>query len=519
MTKKRQSLKISAISNWISLLVQVATGFFLTPFVIKHLGQSGYGIWVLVGSFIGYYGLLNLGVGSAITRYIARFSSQQDTKSLNETANTALTMFCTTGSLVILLSFFIASPLSRFFQIAPEQLGEFKRIVLVLGIATGLSFPSGVFAAMITARERYVAVNVVNISATLLRSGLTVVILLSGHGLAGIAYPTLAATVISIIAFVMIAKTVMPEFKLQTKFIRLDALKMLLVYGSFTTVIAVADLLRLKIDSIVIGKMIGMAEVGIYGVAAFLIQYMLSIVASGMGVLAPRFASLDGSDNRGELKETFLLALSISSFISCGVALLLLLFGRAFILLWVGKDFTAAVPVLTILTVSYAFALSQNPAISLMYALNKHRYYAVVTMIEAIANILLSILLARQYGIIGVALGTAIPMILIKFFVQPIYVSRIIELRLREYAKMLAPSFAVSMMIAFIFNCLTNSYTLDSIMANTYLTLAILSTATGVVYFTLVCFFSPNIRRLAFSFVPSYTDIRAFLFLSSTNND
>jgi O-antigen/teichoic acid export membrane protein len=141
---KRPSLKINAISNWASLLVHIMVGFFLTPFIISHLGQNGYGIWTLVGSFIGYYGLLNLGVGSAITRYIARYSAQNDIKNLNDVANTALAMFCVTGLLAVIISFFVAEPLALFFKVTPEHFIEFKRIVWVLGISTGLSFPSGV---------------------------------------------------------------------------------------------------------------------------------------------------------------------------------------------------------------------------------------------------------------------------------------------------------------------------------------------------------------------------------------
>ena len=61
------SLKVNALSNWVSLGVNVIIGFVLTPFIIRSLGKTGYGIWTLVCSFVGYYGLLNLGVGSAIT--------------------------------------------------------------------------------------------------------------------------------------------------------------------------------------------------------------------------------------------------------------------------------------------------------------------------------------------------------------------------------------------------------------------------------------------------------------------
>lgn len=515
MTRKRQSLKINTISNWASLLVQVASGLFLTPFIISHLGQSGYGMWVLVGSFIGYYGLLNVGVESAIIRYIARFSAQKDTKSLNETANTALAMLCTTGTFAILLSFFIAEPLSRFFQIAPEHFGEFKRMILVLGVATGVSFPSGVFSAIITAHEHFVAANIIKILVTFLRIALTVSILQAGHGLAGIAYPTLVSSVVSIIAFFIIAKAVVPKFKVHIGNARLTTLKLLLIYGSYTTIIVAADFLRLYIDNLVIGKMIGIAEVGIYAVASPLIRHMLNLVVSGMAALGPRFAALDGADKRDEIRDTFLRALSISSFLTCGVGLLVLLFGQSFIFLWVGEEFAAAVPVLRILVVAYAFDLFQQPGIGLMYALNKHRYYAAATMAEGIANVLLSILLASRYGIIGVAMGTAIPMIFVKLFIQPVYVSRIIGLRLKDYAIATSPPFVVSIVLLFAHAFLIYFSHIDVTKTKSFLILIIGATIVGMIYCILTCIGSKNIRRLVLSLIPR----NAFINLIISSNE
>ncbi|HPS02833.1 MAG TPA: hypothetical protein PLA90_14940, partial [Candidatus Sumerlaeota bacterium] len=68
----RKLLLINACSNWASLAVNVLVGFILTPFIIRHVGKGGYGILTLVWSVIGYYGLVNLGVRSAIMRYISR---------------------------------------------------------------------------------------------------------------------------------------------------------------------------------------------------------------------------------------------------------------------------------------------------------------------------------------------------------------------------------------------------------------------------------------------------------------
>ena len=496
MTGRRPSLKINAISNWTSLIVQVAVGFFLTPFIIRHLGREGYGVWVLVGSFIGYYGLLNLGVGSAITRYISRYSAQNDSKSLNEIANTALVMFCTTGFVAIVLSFFIAAPLAGFFKVTPEHSEEFKRIVVVLGIATGLSFPSGVFSAMLTARECFVAVNVVNITSTLLRTGLTVVILLAGKGLAGIAYPTLAATAVSLVAVFFTARSVVPEFRLQFFGVRWTTLRMLIVYGGFTAIISVADILRFKIDSLVIGKMVGMTEVGVYAIASLLVQYMLRVVTTGISVLTPRFAALDGEGKSEELKAIFLRSLSISSCIACGIAMLLVLFGQSLIFLWVGKEFVNAVPVLLILVVAYIFDLCQSPGIGLMYALNKHRYYAALCLVEAVFNVALSVLLVRHFGIVGVALGTAIPMFFIKLFIQPVLVSRLVKLRLVVYGKSMVPAFMSFFIIFLFYGLLLILIPFSSLIINSFLLFFILVTSVVILYIYFCCLFSSSIRDI-----------------------
>jgi O-antigen/teichoic acid export membrane protein len=115
-------------------VVNIIVGFTLTLFVIRHLGKTGYGIWTLVGSFIGYYGLLDLGVGSAITRYVARYAGQSDEKSLNETASTGMAMFCGTGALAVVVSFFAAAPLARFFKVDPSHFDDFQRTVRLIGL-------------------------------------------------------------------------------------------------------------------------------------------------------------------------------------------------------------------------------------------------------------------------------------------------------------------------------------------------------------------------------------------------
>ena len=177
---------------------------------------------------------------------------------------------------------------------------------------------------------------------------------------------------------------------------------------------------------------------------------MTRIVTAGMGVLNPRFAALDGIGNQPKLRELFLRSLKISALLGFGICIAMILFGPKFIILWVGRDYRNAIPVLIILCCSYVFALSQNPGIILLYAINKHKYYACFTIIEGLINITLSIILVTPFGIVGVALGTMISMIIIKVFIMPVYVCKAINLGLIEYFKQFTYLLTVGFLIVLI---------------------------------------------------------------------
>jgi O-antigen/teichoic acid export membrane protein len=448
--KQHPSLRVNAVSNWCSLIVNIGIGFCLTPFIIKNLGDTGYGIWTLVGSFVGYYGLLNLGVGSAITRYIARYSGQGEQQKLDETFNTALVMFSMTGCIACGLSFVLAGSLAAFFEVPAADVVSFKRLIWIIGITTGIGFPAGVFSAAVTAREHFVEVNVVTIVRGLLRAGLVVLFVNLGWGVVGVGLAPLCATLFAIVANMFLFKRYGSDISVGLKFANRKTLKMLLVYGGITTIIAIADILRSNIDSVVIGKFVSLDAVGVYGVAMLLLRYMTRSVISGLGVLGPRFAVLDGVGHKDELNRLFLKSLSIAAILSFGVAMLAIVFGRHFILWWAGEEYSRAAIILYILVVPRAVAIAQNPGIALMYALKKHQFYAVATIAEAIANITLSLILVKQYGIVGVALGTMVSMLIVKIGVMPLYVSGIAGLPVLEYAKSIVPPAIIAVVISFV---------------------------------------------------------------------
>ena len=82
---------------------------------------------------------------------------------------------------------------------------------------------------------------------------------------------------------------------------------------------------------------------------------------------------------------------------------------------------------------SFAVWIIQWPSISVSYATAKHQFYAYLSLGEAVANVALSALLVQFAGLIGVSLGTALPLLFSMLFLQPRHVCRIIELECGTY--------------------------------------------------------------------------------------
>ena len=300
--RKSPSLLINAASNWTALFVAVAIGFFLTPFIIDHLGKTGFGIWKVIASIIGYYGLIDIGCSHAITRYIARYAEQKAYKAFNEIISTALAIFMVMGLSCIVLSFVLADPVANFFNVPANQVEDFRYAVWLLSLVIGIGLLASTFDAVICAHEFYIISNSVGICGNLLRAGLVVYTLSHGMGFIGLVYAHLVqASIVAIIYFIL-CKTLFSYFQPRFYKIKKSVLRALFAYSFMASVMTMVDFLRLEIGTIIVGRFIGLSALALYAVPLILIRYFRQLIISCTERLfVPRFAALEAEGKRKEL--------------------------------------------------------------------------------------------------------------------------------------------------------------------------------------------------------------------------
>jgi O-antigen/teichoic acid export membrane protein len=418
---------------------QIVVAFFLTPFVIHSLGDRMYGFWTLVGAFIGYYGMLDLGLDAAVSRHLAGALGKGSTEECADLFSTALQLYTALGFVIVLVTVAMAF-VSPFFVHNPQDAALFAKVILILGFSLGLSFPAKTFAGLLNAELRFDALALVDILTLLLRSTFVVIALLAGGRILALAWVTFICSLPGVAAYVLLSRRQCPwlRFKRQPWFGQ--STKSLLSYGVYALVGNLSNQLRFNVDAFVIAAFVGLASVTHFRIAGLMATYFMSFMIALVTTIQPWFSRMDGAGDQNAIRRVFLLSTKLSICVASFIGFGLIAWGKSFIHCWVGTSYLDAYPCLVALVPGYIIALGQFPSISLMFGTSKHRFLALINSAEGVANLILSIWLAGKLGILGVALGTLIPMVLVKLTVQPIYVCRISSVPYGTYMRELGRS-------------------------------------------------------------------------------
>jgi O-antigen/teichoic acid export membrane protein len=201
--------------------------------------------------------------------------------------------------------------------------------------------------------------------------------------------------------------------------------------------------LRFNADSFVITAFVGLAAVTHFRIAALMVSSFMNLMVGLIGTIQPWFSRMDAIGDYGAIKTKFLFAIKLSLCIASFVGFGFIVWGKPFIHRWMGSSYLDGYPCLVVLTFGYIAGLGQGPSTILLYAISKHKFFALMNLAEGIANLLLSLWLVKSLGIFGVAVGTAIPMVVSKLIVQPLYVCRVSFVPYGEYVREIASSVVV----------------------------------------------------------------------------
>jgi O-antigen/teichoic acid export membrane protein len=478
----------------------MAVAFYMLPFLVNKLSDKWYGIWTILGGLVGYYYLVDFGLATAVSRYVTKYITKEEPDSTNVIINTSVVIYCFMGLLIIGVTI-ILCVLADYIVSDHDALKTVRIVLMIMGINLALEFPFKAFAGIIGAYVRYELLSLSHVISLVISTSLTVYFLLKGHGIITMAIIGFFCSQLSNIIFYCIAKHLFVKLEINKKYFKKKELKKLFSFSIWSFIIQIGDQLRLRIDSIVIGLFLSASHVTHYFIGARLVELLMNLIYRVTNITTPIFTKYHALGNYSEIREKLIFLTKINTIMAGFGGGLIILVGARFIERWMGNKYLDAYPILIILTIGIIFEIINNPGNNVLYAISKHKYLAVISTAEGITNCCLSIILIHYFGIIGVALGTTLPMLISKIFIIPFYVCRCIELSPKKYFTTIFSILFITALYLILFYKLVKG----TLLVAEYFNIISCFIIAIPVYFIIILliFFNSREKELLTSFVPS----------------
>ena len=431
--RTRRSLIGNAIANWGAFLYVAAIGFFLSPIVVNSLGSTAYGVWSLLVTVVGYLGLLDFGVRGAVTRYIAHHHAAADLKSSSLIATAAIVLFGVMGVLAILISCGLGWLAPVAFHIPTELLPEAQTVLVLGGFTIASTLLGAVFGGVVTGLERFDISAGVEILLTTVRSAAVLAALKLGYGLVALAWIHLVGSILYGLAMWLIVRRILPGLRFRFRENLAPHVRTILSFSAYLSALHVLGGVIYYTDALVIAAMLPIGAVGVYVIAGNLTTYARQVSSALSKMFTPRISAMysAGSD---QIVPTVLSASRAATLVILPIAITFLLRGKSFIDLWMGPEYgTASGEVLQVLALVVWSGSARAVASAAVIGVNMHRRLVPLAVFEALCNLALSVALARPLGVVGVAVGTLVPALIVSFLLMPRRLQQIIGMPARTF--------------------------------------------------------------------------------------
>jgi O-antigen/teichoic acid export membrane protein len=422
-SKKR--FAINVVMNWVAMATGMVVPFFLAPFVVRHLGATVYGIWILAVSTVSYLNMLELGLRSAIVRFVSKSTTEGKIEDAQKAIGATLWFRLVIAAGVAVLSIGLAVWFPHIFKIPGDLQRAAQITVLLCALGVAVSLLSGVYSGVLTAINRFDLLSSITVAQTLGRAIGVILILRSGHGLVALACWEFMIILFSSIALMVAALKMYPACRVLVLKPDMETLKNIWSYSFKTFIIIVAVQIVFYTDNVVVGAFLSVGVVTFYSIAGSLAMYSGQVSTSMGSTFIPMASSFDASGQASSLQKLLLRGTQALLGLMLPIGLTLLLRGKTFIGLWMGPQFSeTSGTILQILLISQFFTIANSTAGQIAYGVDKHKSVATWAAIEAALNLGLSLILVKTIGIYGVAWGTSLSQALIHLIFWPWFVKK-----------------------------------------------------------------------------------------------
>lgn len=461
---KVNQLKVGALLSYVVLGLSNLVGLLYTPYMLRMMGQSEYGLYSLVASVVAYLTVLDLGFGNAIIRYTAKFRAEGK----NEEQYSMFGMFVILYSVIGIVAFLMGMGLYLNIDaiygnsMTAEELDKARILMSLMIFNVAFTFPFSIFGSIITAYEDFIFQKLIQIARIILNTVIMIVLLEMGYRAIGM---VVLITIFNVVTQLMNFWYCRYRIKIKIHFGKFQwgFLREIATYSFYIFLGAIIDRLYWSTGQLVLGAFVGTAAVAVFAVGIQLEQMYMAFSTAISGVFLPKVTAMTTQAKSDKaISDLFIktgrIQFIIMSFILTGF----ILFGRQFIILWAGPDYEDAYTIALLFFVPLTIPLIQNLGITILQARNRIRFRALLYIVIALLSLGLQLILVRKYGGIGCAIAISTALVIGHIVGMNIYYYKRQNIDIPRFWKEIGKMSIVPLTMGISFHLILNFIKLDA---------------------------------------------------------
>ena len=419
-------LKAGAVLNYVSIILNMVVGLIYTPYMLRMLGQSEYGLYSLAASIIAYLTVLDLGFGNAIVRYTAKFRAEGKKREQEEMFGMFFILYIGIGVIAMIIGSVLSLNVEHLFSrsMTEAEVGRTRIMLWLMTFNLAFTFPMSIWGSIMTAYERFVFQRVVSIIRSILNPIVMVLLLVIGYKAVAMVVVTTIFNIITLLINWWYCKNRL-EIKIRFAKFKWGFLKEVSIYSFWIFLNAIMDRIYWSTGQFVLGIYKGAVAIAVYAVAIQLENMYMMFSTAISSVFLPKVTSMVSKGaNDEEISDLFIRTGRLQYIVMAYILSAFIVFGRQFIQLWAGDGYQDAYYFCLMFFVPLTIPLIQNLGITILQARNQMKFRSLLYIAIALASLVLSILLAKSYGGYGCAIATSMALFLGQVVIMNIYYQR-----------------------------------------------------------------------------------------------
>lgn len=446
-------LKAGVVLNYVVIFLNTIVGLLYTPYMLRMMGQSEYGLYSLVASVIAYLTVLDLGFGNAIVRYTAKFRAEKKTEEQYEMFGMFFLLYLVIGIIAFGIGLGLYFNVDTLFgnTMTAVELGRARIMMLLLVANLAFTFPMSIWGSIIQAYEDFVFQKSLNIIRIILNTAVMICLLHFGYkAVAMVVVQTIFNVLTLVVNFIYCRRKLNIHIYFRFKHFHWGFLKEVAIYSFWIFLNAIMDRVYWSTGQFVLGAMVGTAAVAVFAIAIQLEGMYMQFSTAISSVFLPKVTAMVATNrSRKEISDLFIRTGRIQYIVLAYILSGFIIFGRQFIELWAGAGYSDAYMISLLFFIPLTVPLIQNLGITILQARNEMKFRSVLYIIIALVSLAMQIVLTRYFGGIGCAMGVSGALVVGQILIMNVYYRRRQDLDIKTFWKEISKMSIIPIVLIF----------------------------------------------------------------------